>query len=341
MADVHQCAGCKAKAEGKGTLLGWLSATPAQEAGVPGAVVCVASNESLADAMLQMDLHGVLCLPVVNMTTSQVIGFVDMNDIVAFVVDNTRQYHKSKGEAAISVEKLLADWAMPNLVKTQLEKVCNYSGANAFHFLPPTATVWDVIELMNGKHVHRVAIVEQSGRLAGLVTQSTLVKFLAVHKSEINTLLGAKVSKMAGATAHMVVAVHDDKTAFVAFDLLRKEKVSAVAVVDSAGRLKTVLSNRDLKQIGHSAQGFDNLYKKVYDYLHGEQPWRKFRDLFAYSVVSYTSDDTFGQVLERFVKNRVHRLYLVDDNTHPSGVFSLGDLIRLVRHHALHPTSSP
>ena len=200
--------------------------------------------------------------------------------------------------------------------------------------LPPTATLWDVMELMNGKHVHRVAIVEQSGRLAGLVTQSTLVKYLAAHKSEITALLGERVSTMAGATTHMIVAVHEDKTAFYAFDQMRKEKVSAVAVVDGSGRLKTVVSNRDLKQIGHSAQGFDNLYKKVYDYLHGEQPWRKFRDLFASSIVSYTTDDTFGQVLERFVKHRVHRLYLLDEKAHPAGVLSLGDLIRIVRHAA-------
>jgi len=336
-----KCAGCEAKASGKGSLLGWLKSVQAEEAGVPGAVVCVASNESLSDALLQMALHKVLCLPVINMTNSQVIGLVDMNDIVAYVVDNTRQFFKSKGEAAISIEKLLADWATPDLVKSNIEKICNYSGANAFHFLPRTASVWDVIDLMNGKHVHRVALVEQSGRLAGLVTQSTIVKYIRQHKSEIGSLLSSKVSVLHGATTHMIVSVREDKTAFYAFDEMRKEKVSAVAVVDGSGKLKTVLSNRDLKQIGFSAEAFNALHKPVYDYLHGEQPWRKVRDLFSSSIVSYNKEDTFGAVLDRVVEHKVHRLYLLDDNAHPTGVLSLGDITRIVRHAALGSPNQP
>jgi CBS domain-containing protein len=46
-----------------------------------------------------------------------------------------------------------------------------------------------------------------------------------------------------------------------------------------------------------------------------------------------TPDATLGEVIQRVVAEKVHRMYVVDENSHPLGVITLTDIL-----HLLHPS---
>jgi IMP dehydrogenase len=103
--------------------------------------------------------------------------------------------------------------------------------------LPPTARVAEAIELMARFHVSGVPIVEEDGRLAGILTNRDL-RFETDTSQPVSALM----------TSSGLVTAPLGTTLEEAEEILHRHKVEKLPVVDAAGRLKGLITVKDIQK---------------------------------------------------------------------------------------------
>lgn len=100
------------------------------------------------------------------------------------------------------------------------------------------------MELMAKNKVHRVPIVDSSGSLSTIITQSHVVKILS-DNIDIFPFSMKKLKELGLGTKN-VYSVSENEPAIEAFKIIQSQKISAVAVVDANGTLIGNISASDL-----------------------------------------------------------------------------------------------
>jgi IMP dehydrogenase len=103
--------------------------------------------------------------------------------------------------------------------------------------LPPSARVADALELMGRYHISGVPIVEEDGRLAGILTNRDL---------RFETDTGRPVSSLM--TQDALVTAPLGTTLAEAEAILHRHKIEKLPVVDSDGRLKGLITVKDIQK---------------------------------------------------------------------------------------------
>ena len=85
-----------------------------------------------------------------------------------------------------------------------------------------------------------------------------------------------------------------------------KNKVSGIALLDQEGRVSTNISASDLRAL--SKNSFKDFNRSVFAYLSKSGQGIP-------SVVSLPQDATLAQAIELMAKDRMHRLYLTNENS--------------------------
>jgi len=270
--------------------------------------------------------HKFLSVPVLQKTKNKYYGFVDMYDIVRFVVEffgetdqlkNSEDWLKMASASAEFKEKTVND-----IMKYPLTR------RNPFHPINNGYSLFAAVEaLAREKGLHRVPIIDQDRRLFTVITQSQLIKILGLNLD----IVGDVKNKPVMATDRYlqdVYTVHEDSIAMDAFRLMAEKEVGGLAVIDSDGKLTGVISVRDLKAISTDARMFWRLYQTVKNFLlkirkennetGGDRPR---------SVVTVKPADTLETVIHRLAEHDIHRIFVVDDHKKPIGVISLKDVL--------------
>jgi CBS domain-containing protein len=131
-----------------------------------------------------------------------------------------------------------------------------------------------------------------------------------------------------------VLSISEEATVFDAAELLVGSGVSAMPVVDGAGRVVGILSEADLirrAEIGTEprrswlARIFSDDVASATEYvaLHS----RRVRDVMSKPVITVQEDDTLGQVADLMAKHRVKRLPVVRDDI-VVGIVSRANLLQ-------------
>jgi IMP dehydrogenase len=103
--------------------------------------------------------------------------------------------------------------------------------------LPPTARVAEAIELMGRFHVSGIPIVEADGRLAGILTNRDL-RFETDTSQPVSALM----------TSRGLVTAPLGTTLVEAEEILHRHKVEKLPVVDEEGRLKGLITVKDIQK---------------------------------------------------------------------------------------------
>jgi IMP dehydrogenase len=108
--------------------------------------------------------------------------------------------------------------------------------------LGPEATVRDALDLMSRQNVSGVPIVEpgDNGKLVGIVTARDLRFVSANEKGTVSSIMTRKL-----VTAREGVSAEEAKA------LLHKHRIEKLLVVDEQGRLKGLITTRDLEKARH------------------------------------------------------------------------------------------
>jgi CBS domain-containing protein len=269
--------------------------------------------------------HKFLSVPVLQKTKSKYFGFLDMYDIVKFVVE----FFGEKVEALKNSE----DWFQ---LASQSEEFCKVTVNDVIKhpvrfrnpFFPVNSgySLFAALEAMaRERGLHRVPVIDENRKLITIVTQSQMVEILAKNLD----IIGDKKNKTVNLTENYfeeVISVLDDSIAMDAFKLMVERNVSGLAVVDKEGKLVGNISLRDLKAMSTDARLFWRLFQTVHNFLlkirhedSGDRPR---------TIVTVKPTDTLETVIKKLAENRIHRVFIVDESKKPQGVISLKDILK-------------
>jgi len=297
--------------------------TRAEQLRVPNNTVFIAERtDKIVDVFRGLIKHNFLSVPVLQKTGRKWYGFLDMADIVAYVTEtfgNAKLTSTQDFWELFEKEEELRKKTVQDLMKYPLTR------RNPFHPVKGGYSLFYAIEaLAKEPNLHRVAVIDDERQLLGLITQGQVVKYLYEHLGKI----GCEIKKPISDLKHVmkpVLSVKETDNAIDAFNLMVKESITGVAVVDGHGKLTGNISLRDLKVMAPDGGLFWRLYGTTKSFLHKlDQEGQGHRPR---SVQTVSVDDTLETVLVKLAEHKIHRVFIVDEKHHPIGIITIKDIL--------------
>eukprot|EP01114_Cavostelium_apophysatum_P021353 TRINITY_DN742_c0_g1_i1.p1 TRINITY_DN742_c0_g1~~TRINITY_DN742_c0_g1_i1.p1 ORF type:complete len:353 (-),score=87.98 TRINITY_DN742_c0_g1_i1:51-1040(-) len=267
------------------------------------------STTSVADALETLIKQKILSMPVYDEKAKQYTSFIDMLDIVNYLVETLQE-----GELTSNFPEMMKTTG--KLRKATCDDVAGISGRNPYYPLDENAPLMAAIQLMADNKVHRIACVDRAnGEIVTLISQSQAA---AIILNNINKFdVANKTLKDLNVGLKGVITIRKKNKVIEAFKLIHKSKISGVAVVNH-GVLIGNISASDIKTIGATGSYVSRLFVSIKEFLK----------LNGSGEVAYvTPNATYHEALKKMVDLKFHRLYVCDDKKVPLGVLSYGDLL--------------
>ncbi|KAF0306651.1 5'-AMP-activated protein kinase subunit gamma-2 [Amphibalanus amphitrite] len=242
--------------------------------------------------------NGVRAAPLWDGGLHQMVGMLTMTDLLTMLVE-----HAQAGTAA----PRLSEWRVGRPHRPLLT-------------VRPGDSLRTAVVVLLRHRVHRVPVEDPvTGDLLHLVTRQRLLRFLRLHQHELPrpALLQQTLRTLQCGTFEGLELARPDTTLLAAAGALLRRRISALPVVDAAGRLVRVCTKADL--LSQAAAGE---FGRLREPLSAAGP--------PGAVVTCRLEDTLGTLLERAGRAQVHRLIVVDHAGRVGGVVSLSDLLRVL-----------
>ena len=291
-------------------------------------VIWLPDTSTLADALRVLDEHKILSLPVRDPESNEWTGFVDYAGILAFTLktvtgeqdDERMQWGNYSTDPGLLDKKgeLLASSQLKDLIAATSK---DWKFTAPFYPVSRAGNLFQVVEEIFCKGVHRVPVVEDDNRLVGILSQSDVCAAIVANLDEIGTLASSPISLFKMGES-LPITMSENAPAITAFFLMIYNKVSAVAIVDAEDKLVANLSLRDLRGLNRTNLG--SLLQPVGTYLRKAQLSRDGQS--PSELVTCGKHSLFGDVLHSMAKNRLHRVWVVDEGKHVKGVVTLTDV---------------
>jgi len=290
-------------------------------------VVVIDAKEPLPVAFHILSKNNIYSAPVYDSSKNEFCGFLDMVDVVAYIVKIFEDMEDKKG----GVHK----GGLPADFYTLLEQVCKFDQAHASSVadlskrnplcpLRPTSTVDDALRIFCKTGTHRIPIFV-GDKLVSILTQSMTIAWLSKHVDLLGDL-GKRTIQGLGVGLKEVVSVAASDRAIDAFKLMNQHRVNAVAVLESDNTLMTTLSAKDIKVLDTEAL-FTKLYKNVVEYVSAA---RSHELITTAPAMSCHLETPFKEVIGKLGVSHRHRCWIVSDKKHLLGVISLKDVLQVI-----------
>ncbi|GAB5353577.1 hypothetical protein AAMO2058_000047400 [Amorphochlora amoebiformis] len=294
-------------------------------------VYAIPMTATVEETLKELNKKNILSMPVIDKKKNKYVGIVSISDIVIATCFNPCFAKFAKGKEAIDSLK------REDMAKIVEASVLKSPVSDLVGMTEETKNLWvfDEEEKLGklaeffSQGVHRALIKRLKGSPC-LVSQTDFVKFIATQIKEsknkdIVEFLKQPLDKLGNVhKGKSVVSVREDETALTGFRRLlqwqsfRDWNLAALPIVDKKGAIIGNLSESDLRGLNENRL-LDVLfvvpmYMKTF---YGEM--RK--------PETITADCSFMDALDKLIDCKVHRLWIVDNDKKPIGVFSLSDVI--------------
>ena len=184
-----------------------------------------------------------------------------------------------------------------------------------------------IAEVLSRHAVHRVNIFNDKGELVNIITQSAVIDLL--YKNVNKIAVAHKTIEELNIGSFPVISVDIHTRTIDAFNILCEKKLYSIPVVNKElhNSLVTNLSVKDSRTVLLDPAHLHLVYKPLVEFigdLHSEDV-----DIRTPSF-TVTKNDTLAHVLQKFVVNKVHRVYLLKADGSPDRVISLTDILRVI-----------
>jgi len=292
----------------------------------PKQLIQIDSTTGLFEAFEILLTNDILSAPVYDSVEKVYTGFLDIRDLVSYVVfvhDNQK----------ISNNSQLADVIKHGTRQTATTEGANVkylSRRNKFTPVSKTDSLLKVCQLMASPYVHRVPILED-GKLVGLITQTMLISFFARNLTETTfdhshdpVLANLKVG-----TAP-VLTISNTESVINTFRLMDNKKRSGIALVDSENRLVGTTTGKDLGLFIKNPT-LASLNQEIFEYL--KQVRQSSIEIKA-PLIAVKDTEKLSKVVGLLAATKVHRVYVVDhdDCFCPVSVVSITDILAYIVH---------
>eukprot|EP01114_Cavostelium_apophysatum_P015584 TRINITY_DN4276_c0_g1_i2.p1 TRINITY_DN4276_c0_g1~~TRINITY_DN4276_c0_g1_i2.p1 ORF type:complete len:335 (+),score=93.33 TRINITY_DN4276_c0_g1_i2:89-1006(+) len=284
-------------------------------------LVIIPSSATVMDALRILKEKNIYSAPVRDQSKGNYYGFLDMLDIVVFLVCLIEEKlgkdpanHKTLAHATSKLDFATA------------KNVADLSSANPMVPLRSSDPLSEAFRLFQSTGTHRVPILKDEGvaDLASVLTQIDVISWLATNIKDIPN--GKKTLKDLNVNLDKVISVETTARTFDALKLLADNKITGVAIVNADGSLLSNLSAKDLKEV----QPEELLMWMNRTALEYVQMVRSKQINVSFPAFSCHLHTTLEEIVMKLNVLRVHRLYITDESNMPIGVLSLGDLFKLV-----------
>jgi len=277
------------------------------------------SDSSLREALEVMREYQLGGLPVRDVRTNRCMGFIDVLDLVGYLVSMCLPAAELTLPALCQVFERFAN--------TPISDVCDFSKRNPFVPIPVGQSVEGLLRSIKDypTPVHRVPLVSgdrQNPLIVAIATQSDIAAYVAQHISVLGPR-GQQPIRNIFRGFQKVVSVLPHNKAIDAFWVIHSQQISGVAIIDSQGRLVSNLSASDLKGVGSNQ--FHRLFMPVVDYI--KEMYRDAKQIMTSPIV-VTPDSSLENLILKFAAARVHRIYVVEAGGIVQGVITLTDLMK-------------
>jgi len=282
-----------------------------------GKIFIAQRTDKIIDVWKGLIKHNFLSVPVLQQKGNKYYGFLDLADIVKFVV-------QIFGESKLKIEKDFweltkrEEYFQNRIVKDLM--VYPLSRRNPFRPISRGYSLLFVAEMLTqDPNLQRVPILDENNLLVGLISQSHLVSYLYSQITILGDVKNKPISQFA--QIGLAVTVKKTDTAIEAFQKMVNQNIYSVAVVDAQGILVDNLSVKDLKAISSDATLFWRLFQDVDTFLtklKSEHGTSRPKD-----VVCVTKNATLETVVRVCSETGIHRVWIVDDNKKPINVVTL------------------
>jgi len=319
----------------------------------PETLVEISADDRIDHAFHKLVASNVLSAPVYDEKAKQYLGFFDVTDVLSlhFGMKLMLSCIPEEGEEAESFEEGESDSGE----LTAHGKVASLFGANAAS--RPAGTSWqpvdentplmDVLRLLSGS-ARRVPVVSsETGRVVKIISQSAVVSevYASVTKATHLPEEFKLTPRQTGIGMKKVMTVRDSTPVKTAFQLMVKEDVSAVGVVDEEDKIFSCVSTKDIRLmpsidrtamdgralLNHSTREYIALARRASE-VSGK----------SHAPVAVVGLDTpLLTVIGKLAATKMHRIFLIDQQNKAVGVISVSDIISLLMQQALAATAPP
>jgi len=283
-------------------------------------------TDKVKDVFKGMIEHNFMSCPVLQKTKNKWYAFIDLADIVRFIVakfpDQSALESESDIHALLERSAEFRECLVNEISKNPL------AIRTPYHPISKGYSLFAAFECMAREPaLHRIPIVDSERHLVSILTQSQLVEFAFKHIELLGSTKRVKMVGEMGYNLHEVVSIKPTDITMHAFSLMVEKNITGVAVVDTHGHLVDQLSLRDLKAVASDGHMFGRLYKPAQVFLHHLKTESKFDR--PKEVVFCTKNNTLEQVMGLIVNNHIHRVFVVESETNrkPIGIITLRDIL--------------
>jgi len=286
-----------------------------------GKVVIIPNSDTPYEGFKTLLENNILSAPVFDTTSKKYTGFLDMRDLVSFVVFVDDDQHS---DVPNNLQAILTRGC--RLLKQPSDGIsCTYlSRRNVFHPVSLEDSLLSVCQILS-KGVHRVPVLDAKGDVVSIISQSSIMAFLQLHIQKIKSEV-LKTIKDLNIGSKPVISVHKDTAAIETFRLMDNKKISGVAVVDADGQFVGNTSASDLK-LFIKTLSLAILHEPIMQYLNKiRQESLEIKS----PTISCGINDSLAVVIGKIALTRVHKIFVADDTGgyKPHCVVSITDILR-------------
>jgi CBS-domain-containing membrane protein len=199
----------------------------------------------------------------------------------------------------------------------------------------PDTPLRDLVELLIGQDYRAVPVVDETGRVVGIVTNGDLVErgglamrlelLATVSRETIQQELAALAAQgrtTADVMTREVVTVPSNLSVLETARLMAHQRLKRLPVIDAEQHLLGIASRVDLLRT--IAEGYPLPEQRP----HLEHPAWLVADVLRRDVPSVSLQASFPEVLDAIVSTRLNRAVVVDDQQRVVGLVTDADLVR-------------
>jgi len=289
-------------------------------------LITASTTDSLGTAFKKLCDNGIMAVPVVDPKGS-IKGTLSIFDIICNLHDNFDQA-AIKDSVKRTYDFFSLVIAQKELSSKAISTIDQIGDLDPVIMMDDDKNLYDVVQMMVMLKGRRVLIQNrESQALMGQISQYGLLEFLWNSKTDMKTSFwDMKIYDIPNLISKNVITVKLMSPIYEAFKTMRKQKICACGIVDdNTGKLVGNVSAADVKLLGSDLSFFQALAFTVNEYtkLEMEKTGRKDEVI----AIKEGRNVTVGEVVQKLLKHRIHRLYITDAHDKPVGVISMTDII--------------
>jgi 5'-AMP-activated protein kinase regulatory gamma subunit len=278
-------------------------------------VVVLDTNLTVAVAMQALDENDIHSALLWDTNESDFVGMISVTDFLHFVFQSyTTTSARDLSQTLVSLEKMkLKTCRGLNASKRPSQLVC----------IDPQDTLYEAVTLFVKYRIHRLPVIDRIERnsvLYVLAPQRILVFLMKVMQSCL-PIFSQTIEQLNVGTFQNLATCSLETTLIDVLSTMVTRNISVLPVVNNEnGVLVGAFYKRDFAYFANSSK-----------YLYFEKPLRNI-DVLPIDLqerkCTCRKTETLQVIINRLLEYRLQDLICVDDDCHPIGVISIGDLLR-------------